>query len=546
MSMEKRALLAAVLSMLVILAYPYILGKFFPQSKKLPTLPSEIQRMPSAQLPQKVQEVKNLTAVAIPSDEKKINFETEDYKFVFTNLGGGVKGITLKKHLDSQGKPIQLAAVVNPKDSIFSVEGLDPDLDTGAFYSFESKPDRVMFRATAKSGLEVEKEIVFQPGKYTLELRQTITNHSNEPRTFKYKIVGGSGITDLSPEDEMYVEVLRSISGKVYNVNKKSIKGAVSWGNGQIDWASLKNRYFSLILKPLTPCSAIYSNKLPQNELQTKIESQDFAISPNSSVTHSFVLYAGPNDYDKMSELKLGLEDSLHLGFTGGIGKILFVILKFFKGMVKNWGAAIILLTIFINILLFPLTFKSLKSMKQMQALQPKIGELRGTYKDNPQKLNREIMELYKKYKVNPMGGCLPIFLQMPIFFALYQVLMRSSDLRGAKFLWVKDLSQPDRFVVLNFQIPWVGNELNILPLLMAIAMFFQQKMSTPQKTSSSDQLAQQQKMMAVMMPVLFGVMFYRLPSGLVLYWFTNTLLTMVEQEMFLKKPMFHVEHSES
>jgi len=152
---------------------------------------------------------------------------------------------------------------------------------------------------------------------------------------------------------------------------------------------------------------------------------------------------------------------------------------------------------------------------------------------------------MYKKYKINPMGGCLPMLLQMPVFFALYQVLMRSPELRGAPFLWMKNLSQPDRLITFKASIPFVGNDLNILPLLMAVAMFLQQKLSAPPAASQNEQMAQQQKMMGVMMPVLFGFLFYNLPSGLVMYWLTNTILTVVEQELFLKKEMFHVEHSE-
>ena len=171
---------------------------------------------------------------------------------------------------------------------------------------------------------------------------------------------------------------------------------------------------------------------------------------------------------------------------------------------------------------------------------------LRKAHKNDAQKLNREVMELYKKYKINPMSGCLPMILQMPIFFALYQVLMRSIELRGAPFLWIKDLSQPDRLIMFKTPILLLGGELNLLPILMAIAMFFQQKLSTPANAGADDQIVQQQKMMAVMMPILFGFLFYRLPSGLVMYWLTNTLLTVAEQEIFLKKQMFHVEHSES
>jgi len=162
-----------------------------------------------------------------------------------------------------------------------------------------------------------------------------------------------------------------------------------------------------------------------------------------------------------------------------------------------------------------------------MQLLQPKIEELRKNYKDNPQKLNKEIMELYKQHKVNPFGGCIPLILQIPIFFALYQALIRSIALKGAKFLWIKDLSEPDRFFSLPTTIPIIGNEINILPILMAIGMFVKQKISMSKVSSGS---AEQQKMMMILMPIMFGVIFYHMPSGLVLYWFVNSALMLVYQ----------------
>ena len=458
--MEKRALLAIVISMAILLITQPLIVKYFPQ-------PKQQQKAPVA-------EIKPQTATAAaPSDIQKA---------------------------EGQAQPIKLAA---------------------------------------------EKEIVFQPGKYAIQLRQTLTNYSNQSRIFKYSIVGGSGLTDLSAQDEMYAELVKQIDGKITNVNAKSIKKPVSWEGMQVNWISLKARYFSLIMKPPLSFKTAYSNMLPDKRLQSHIGSADFTIAQNSSVTHDFILYAGPNEYDRMSSLKLGLEDSIYLGFTGSIGRILFVILKHIHVGIKNWGLAIIFLTVLINILTFPLTFKGIKAMKQMQALQPKIEALRKAHKGNSQKLNKEVMEIYRKYKINPMGGCLPMILQMPIFFALYQVLMRSIELRGASFLWIKDLSQPDRLMVFKGSIPFIGNELNILPILMAIAMFFQQKLSTPPQAGSNDQMVQQQKMMLIFMPILFGFMFYHLPSGLVMYWFTNTLLTLGEQELFLKKQMFHVEHSE-
>ncbi|MFA5147755.1 MAG: membrane protein insertase YidC [Candidatus Omnitrophota bacterium] len=541
MNTEKRALYAIVISMFIVIFTPLIIAKFFPGLKQQPKV-QQPAAAPVAPAAAAAPETAQPAAQVI--DDKSIVFETEEYKIEFSGSCGAIKKITLKKLSDSNGLPIVMAETPGSGDAIFYTSGLSKEMDRASF-TYTAKGDRAIFAAKSPDGMLVEKEYIFQPGRYAIELKQTITNSSSQSRPLKYSIVTSSGIPDLSKQDAVYVEIVRDIDGKIVNTNKKAIKKETPWDGRQVNWLSLKNRYFSLITKPPVFFTGIIANKLQDNGLQTKMSSAEFTIGPNASATHNFMLYAGPSDYDKISSLKMGMENSLYLGFTGSIGKILFVVLKFFHSLVRNWGLAIIALTAFINILLFPLTFKGIKAMKQMQALQPKIEALRKANKDNPQKTNKEVMELYKKYKINPMGGCLPMLLQMPVFFALYQVLMRSHELRGAPFLWIKDLSQPDRLMTFKGSIPLLGNDLNILPLLMAVAMFLQQKLSAPPAASQNDQMAQQQKMMGVMMPVLFGFLFYGLPSGLVMYWLTNTVLTVAEQELFLKKEMFHVEHSE-
>ena len=169
--------------------------------------------------------------------------------------------------------------------------------------------------------------------------------------------------------------------------------------------------------------------------------------------------------------------------------------------------------------------------MKEMQKLQPEIEHIRKAYSDNSQKMNKEIMELYKKHKINPVGGCLPMLLQLPIFMSLYQVLLRSSALQNARFLWIRNLAGPDAAFSIPQKLPIIGNNINILPILMAIAMWGQQKLSQ----GGGKEASEQQKMMSTIMPIMFGLIFYNMPSGLVLYWFTNTLFMLVVQEVVLK-----------
>ena len=209
--------------------------------------------------------------------------------------------------------------------------------------------------------------------------------------------------------------------------------------------------------------------------------------------------------------------------------------LRFIEKIVGSWGLTLILLSFAIYFLLFPLSIKQMRSMKKMQEIQPKVEQLRAKYKNDANELNKKVLELYQKERVNPFSGCLPMVLQIPIFFALYQGLIRSLELKGATFLWIKDLSEPDKLISLSQAIPFVGKDINILPVLMAVLMFFQQKL-TLSSSGANSSAAEQQKMMMYIMPVLFGVIFYNMPSGLVMYWFVNSVLMLVFQLRMAKQ----------
>ena len=216
----------------------------------------------------------------------------------------------------------------------------------------------------------------------------------------------------------------------------------------------------------------------------------------------------------------------------GGFWIYFLIMLKFFYKIFHNYGIAIIVLSAAIKLLFSPLTHMSFDSMRRMQAVQPKMKSLQEQHKNDPQKLNKEVIELYKKHKVNPLGGCLPMVLQMPIFIALYQTFSHAMELRGAPFFgWVKDLSEPDQFFLMPFTLPAIGNQINILPIIMIGTMLWQQKL-TPQTAATKDQ-----EMMMLFTPVIFGFIFYSLPSGLVIYWIVNNLLT-IGHQLLMKK--FH------
>jgi len=223
-----------------------------------------------------------------------------------------------------------------------------------------------------------------------------------------------------------------------------------------------------------------------------------------------------------LKEVGRGLPQALHFGFFDPVAKPLLWCLKFFNRYVGNYGLAIILLTVLIRILFWPLNHYSYKSMKKMQEIQPLIKRLREKYKDDPQALNRELMQVYRTYNINPFSGCLPMLIQIPVFFALYKVLLQAIELRHAPFFgWIKDLSAPDRLPI-GFDIPYLGG-LPVLTILMGLSMYIQQKLSP----SSLDPT---QARIMLIMPIFFTVLFVKFPSGLVLYWLVNNLLSIAQQ----------------
>jgi YidC/Oxa1 family membrane protein insertase len=256
------------------------------------------------------------------------------------------------------------------------------------------------------------------------------------------------------------------------------------------------------------------------------IKAPERELAPGERLLDEFAIFIGPTKLDLLKSFDMGFEKTFSGGFWGLFRMWLLVLLGFFYNVFHNYGVAIIALTITIKILFIPLTHKSFSSMKKMQELQPKMKALQEQFRSEPQKLNKEVMELYKKHKVNPLGGCFPLLLQMPIFIALYQVLSEAVELRGAPFcLWIKDLAEADKLVSFSFTIPLVNiSSLNILPILMMFSMVWQQKL-----TGSTGQTKEQQNMM-LMMPVVFVFIFYNLPSGLVLYWLLNNILTIAHQ----------------
>lgn len=535
-------LLAFVLSLAVLLAFQVI---FKPPAKK-PLTQEKIVQGQEARLDQEAYLDRGITgqraprAVVSPAratespteslDENEAYVQTERYEIVFSDIGGDIKRWRLKEFADDEEELFIKAE--DPAKRLFAMQSRDlRGLETSRF-TLEQRQNLLKYTLKKEDVLQITKTYTFHNSNDYIHLGVQTKNLSPGEIRFSYQLTGPSGLQETGKVyGRSFLMAEAAIDEKLER--KHSTKGV--WEQqGDVSWVALKNRYFAAILKPFSDPASVGIEGDRRKGLTTFVTSQDRVIAPGGMVEEEYLLYAGPLVEDRLKAVGYGMERALDYGWFGGISKILLATLRFFHKGVKNWGVAIILLTMLVNAVTFPLTRKSFTSMKQMKDIQPHMQKLKELHKDNSQKLNKEMMELYKKYNVNPFGGCLPLLLQIPIFIGLYQGLIRSVELKGAGFLWIKNLAKPDA-APLPFSLPVVGNSLNILPLLMVGAMFLQQKFSQAASAAMTQEQAQQQKMMMIMMPVFFGFLFYNMPSGLVLYWLTNTVL-MVSEQAFMTK----------
>ena len=539
--MEKRMIIAIALSLLILLGFQGLVARQRAQVRsQAPVSSAETAQAPGsfaekAQEPFAAESIKpGPMSRQLPGEETPqeniTEIQTETYLLAFSDIGGTLKTLSLRE----QGKEEILFDEEAPAGRLFAMQSeLLPGLEKRRFETIK-KNGVLEYRFRDPGWIEITKRYTFHKSLDYIDLGVYAKNLSSRKIVFSYQIRGPSGLKKTSSvAGRSFLQADIMIDGKLWK--KKSVKG-VQEKAGDIAWAALKNRYFALILKPFNPPRSVIITQTADKNFLTAMNSRRYDLEPGGKAEDQYLLYAGPLNERKIEAIGYDMQKVVDYGFFGGLSKWLLSILRFFHKGVNNWGVAIILLTLLINIILFPLTIKSFSSMQQMKTIQPHIQKLKELHKDNPQKLNKETMELYKKYNVNPLGGCLPLLLQMPIFIALYQGLMRSIELKGAHFLWIKDLAKPDA-VPLPFSLPVIGPSINILPLFMVGAMLAQQKISQGISAGAmTAEQAGQQKMMMMLMPLFFGVLFYKMPSGLVLYWLTNTILMTMEQGLISKR----------
>ncbi|UCD56740.1 MAG: membrane protein insertase YidC [Candidatus Hydrogenedentota bacterium] len=388
----------------------------------------------------------------------------------------------------------------------------------------------LVFSRQMTSRLRLIKAFVFEPDSYSFDVYTVFQNTADQPlnlgrgqASYSINWVPGMESSESLPKHDELVGV-HLVEKNFGQKPIRKLKDSTEFPE-TLTWIGLKRKYFFVALQPDSGLMVASMKPLAQKEERVRISLNmlPMKLEPGGIAVNHVRLCAGPMLKDVLQSLGQGFDQIINFGFFDFFGKILLAALLWFNKYVQNYGLAIILLTIVVRVGLFPLNQKSYKSMKEMQALQPLVTELREKYKKNPQEMNKKMMQLYRTHKVNPMGGCLPIAFQMPIFIALFQALRYAVELRGAHFLWINDLSEPDRLFTLTvpFNLP-----INLLPLLVIVAMLIQQKM-TPMAAGGQSEV--QQKMMQYM-PIIFGFLFYSMPSGLTVYFLVSTVLGLVQQ----------------
>ena len=500
------------------------------QPQSVPAVSASAENQAEPQQPMKFEQPANL-----PGQEgRDIVVETNSYTAVISETGGGIKSFKLN-HFNETAEPDSERKELITTESFTELPlyfswGVGPgraqvptfNSDRETLKVEKGENQSLTMTAQMTSGLQITKRLVFDPDTYLIKVSFDIYNFSETP-------LKGSPYMSLTnnPFGSNAMRYIFSgpaalVDGKLEQVKPKDLEEKGKTLKGNIAWAAFEGTYFMTGVIPEKNDGVSLKLSAEDEKINTLLIGKEEVIPAKGHLQYNYQAYFGPK---KMADLKVAghqLERVVNFGWFDVLAKPALYILNYFYKYIGNYGVAIILVTVLIKLLFWPIAQKGLKSMKNMQKIQPKMAKLKEKYKDDKTRLNEEMMGLYKTYKVNPLGGCLPMVLQIPVFFALYRVLLQAIELRHAPFmLWITDLSAPDRLMI-GIDIPMLGG-IPVLTLLMGASMFLQQKM-----TPSSPDPTQAKIMM--FLPVIFTFMFLNFASGLVLYWLVNNLLSIAQQ----------------
>ena len=528
--MDKRAIIGIALSILVLVVYQELISRFYPPPPPAPPIAEESPRDPVKIPEAPPAESKSMAQSAPPKiapdqEARELKVETENYVAVFTTRGARLKSFKLKKYRASAapdsppyeivqtapGVPLPLGVgwqqpqAFDDSSLIYGVQGGDLQLTGQASGTLH-------FQGQTADGSVITKSFTFTGASYPIQFDVSVKSASGAAPVPEVRMTDKADHT-VHNNDAPFEGFIALVDNKI----RREPAAEAAKGHelsGDVSWAGLGHTYFFFAL-------------LPENGANHKVSVRQsgaalIAAVSGPSSSDRFTLFIGPKELDTLKAVGKGLERSIDLGYFGFVSIPFLYVLHFFHRFTGSYGVDIILLTVLIKLLLAPLTHKSFVSMKQMQKLQPQMEKIKERYGADKEKLNKEIMELYRRNGVNPLGGCLPMVLQFPVFIGLYNALSTPIELRHAPFLWIHDLSRPD-WESLPLSLAGWHFGIPVLTILMGASMFLQQWM-TPTAGDPN------QRKIMLLMPLIFTFMFVSFPAGLTVYWLINNILTIGQQ----------------
>jgi YidC/Oxa1 family membrane protein insertase len=537
-----RLVIALVLSFIVIFGWQYLMAPSAEEQAQQAHRTAEAEKKAAALTsqaasPDNAQSQSASAADFIPTAGTTVTVDTPLYSAIFNSQGGILEKFVLKNYRDTikaDSPNVDLVGsnafakgplglIITAGDREFHTWQRGQWAFTGSDMTIAPGETGKSLTFTGQSGdFRIERTLTFDPATYLITESATVTNLA--ATGIEGSLSFTAAAKSMSAEDDRYNPTKIAYLGKdgreeMSDRDDLKDKGFVSPSG--LKWGAIESNYFIFAVLPSSNDSTLSAGV--QDDIFRMAVNEEATFLPNVSKTLKTAYFMGPTDRDMLATMPNQLEEAVNFGWFDFLAKPLLIGMNFFYGYVHNYGIAIIILTIIIKLIFWPLSQRSYSSMEQMKKLQPMVAKLREKYGDDKQRLNQETMALYKTYKVNPMGGCLPMVVQIPVFFGLYKALLGAVELRHAPFIthlpftdmpWLADLSAKDPYY--------------ITPIIMGASMFLQQKM-TP---SAGDPT--QQKIMMIM-PLVFTFMFLQFPSGLVIYWLLNNLLSIGQQLMIAR-----------
>ena len=536
--MDRQSLLAFLLIGIIIVFYPWYMSLVSPVDVSTSDeyvveqkASFDIEETPKQQ---KTQSIGNNNS----SPLQTINVKTNLYDLTISNKSGGsLMSYSLYSFSDHSDKLVNLIDELNSNNLLLSFISVDGDkvslnhnwspLSSSRTISVD-KGQKSLTYSTRYQGQTIEKKLTFYPDSYNIDIDVIFKQPSKFISRNQYNLGWSGGLPPTEKNisnDYQFFEGFASLGGEHMGAKPKKGKLTEESQKGSTLWSAIKTKYFISAIVPSDPGIAARV----ESELVDKRPVYNTEITQSTSSSNSFTLYLGPLDYDNLKAFDVDLESNVDLGWAlfRPIGQLISWMLTKMYAIIPNYGVVVILFAFLIKLLLNPLTVKTFESTRKMQALAPEINKIKEKYKNDPQKMSRAQMELYKSSGANPMGGCLPMLIQMPILVSVFSIFRSKIEFRGAPFFgWIDDLSVPDTLTELG------GFPINILPVLMGSTMFIQQKMMAAPNADAN------QKTMMYVMNAFFLFLFYSFPSGLNLYYFVFNLLSIIQQKYMIPNPV--------